>query len=337
MDTIIYHQNCPDGFTAAYIAKQKYPEAQLAPRDHGAPINVEDYRGKDVLVVDCNLRGKNDEVAAVAKSYFVLDHHASETEIMNKDYAVYDVNRSGAGLAWDHLFGKNSSEIHTSWGSNSWGSTPQPRPWWVNYVEDRDLWRFRLPHSREINAFIMSHMYSIENWDQIAKMDIGDAIEAGEIIIRQNQKNAEEVALQAQYGYWNGHRTAVVNAPYLLASDVGEVLYLKPGVDIAAIWFERNDGRIQISLRSKPGTGPDVGAIAAKYPGGGGHKHAAGIPPTLEQGRKLIDTILGRTDEKLCDRITDYLSKGGLFNPELMEHEKVRDLLIDCRKALTEK
>lgn len=33
-------------------------------------------------------------------------------------------------------------------------------------------------------------------------------------------------------------------------------------------------------------------------------------------------------------RITEYLSAGGLFNPELMDHEKVRDLLIDCRDAL---
>jgi hypothetical protein len=33
-------------------------------------------------------------------------------------------------------------------------------------------------------------------------------------------------------------------------------------------------------------------------------------------------------------RITDYLAAGGLFNPEMMEHEKVRDLLMDCRAAL---
>ena len=34
-------------------------------------------------------------------------------------------------------------------------------------------------------------------------------------------------------------------------------------------------------------------------------------------------------------RITNYLSAGGLFNPELMEHTKVRDLLIACRAVLT--
>lgn len=38
--------------------------------------------------------------------------------------------------------------------------------------------------------------------------------------------------------------------------------------------------------------------------------------------------------QELSDRITEYLFAGGLFNPELMEHNKVRDLLIEIRKML---
>lgn len=34
-------------------------------------------------------------------------------------------------------------------------------------------------------------------------------------------------------------------------------------------------------------------------------------------------------------RITDYLFSGGLFNPELANHDAVRDLLIDASDALT--
>jgi hypothetical protein len=37
---------------------------------------------------------------------------------------------------------------------------------------------------------------------------------------------------------------------------------------------------------------------------------------------------------ELTQRITDYLAGGGLFNPELANHDAVRDLLIDCREAL---
>lgn len=42
-----------------------------------------------------------------------------------------------------------------------------------------------------------------------------------------------------------------------------------------------------------------------------------------------------RTRE-LCDRITDYLSMGGLFNPELADHDAVTDLLIECREVLND-
>ena len=41
------------------------------------------------------------------------------------------------------------------------------------------------------------------------------------------------------------------------------------------------------------------------------------------------------TKRDLSQRITDYLSGGGLFNPELANHDAVRDLLIDCRAALS--
>lgn len=41
-----------------------------------------------------------------------------------------------------------------------------------------------------------------------------------------------------------------------------------------------------------------------------------------------------KTAKECIATITEYLSVGGLFNPEIMEHDKVRGLLIDCREAL---
>ena len=38
--------------------------------------------------------------------------------------------------------------------------------------------------------------------------------------------------------------------------------------------------------------------------------------------------------ERLKERIDEYLQSGGLWNPDLMEHDKVRELLIDCRETL---
>lgn len=38
--------------------------------------------------------------------------------------------------------------------------------------------------------------------------------------------------------------------------------------------------------------------------------------------------------EAVVQRITDYLTSGGLFNPEMANHDAVRDLLINARAAL---
>ena len=37
---------------------------------------------------------------------------------------------------------------------------------------------------------------------------------------------------------------------------------------------------------------------------------------------------------EVADTINEYLSNGGFFNPELMDHVKVRDLLMDARDEL---
>lgn len=49
------------------------------------------------------------------------------------------------------------------------------------------------------------------------------------------------------------------------------------------------------------------------------------------------DTQMNEQILELSDRITAYLAMGGLFNPELANHEAVRDLLIDIRELLDNK
>lgn len=38
--------------------------------------------------------------------------------------------------------------------------------------------------------------------------------------------------------------------------------------------------------------------------------------------------------DELINRATEYLANGGLFNPELMDHEKVRDLIYQMRNEI---
>lgn len=42
-----------------------------------------------------------------------------------------------------------------------------------------------------------------------------------------------------------------------------------------------------------------------------------------------------KTTQEILDTIQSYLGNGGLFNPEMMEHEKVRNLIMDCKELLT--
>lgn len=37
---------------------------------------------------------------------------------------------------------------------------------------------------------------------------------------------------------------------------------------------------------------------------------------------------------EILARIQNYLGNGGLFNPEMMEHDKVRALIMDCRACI---
>jgi oligoribonuclease NrnB/cAMP/cGMP phosphodiesterase (DHH superfamily) len=295
MDIIIYHNNCPDGFTAAYIAKKRYPQAQLMPRDHGLAPPYEEVIGKDVLVVDFSWRTKdqNRQMSSSAKSFQILDHHkTAQAELSGEPYAVFDMNRSGAGLAWDYLFGKDSNlpYSHFIHGQSYFG---MERPWWVDYVEDRDLWRFRLPNSKEINAFIMTFPYTIDGWNDMANFSVDQAAEAGKGMLLQINHYVSEAVKQAQYSTWitagKSYTTAVLNVPYLNCSEIGNVL--SESADVSVTWFERGDGMIQFSLRSKGEI--DVSEIAKQY-NGGGHKNAAGFQLTLTEGRAIVDQILNR-------------------------------------------
>lgn len=283
MDIILYHNACPDGWTAAYIAKMRYPEAELMPRDHGLEPPYKEVEGKDVLVVDFSWRTReqNDKMASLAKSFHILDHHRTAQAVLEgAPYVMFDMNRSGAGLTWDCLFRKN-------WFSDI-------RPWYVDYVEDRDLWRHQLPNSKEANAYIGTLPMTMEAWNSLSQTSIEQAVELGRGALAHIEHYVREAVKQAQSGVLNlkskQYSVLLVNIPYLNVSEVGHALAQK--VDVGIGWFERGDGMIQFSLRSIGDI--DVSEIAKAF-GGGGHKNAAGFQFSLIEGRKIIDGILGRS------------------------------------------
>jgi len=317
MDLIITHAKCPDGWCAALITKRRYPEAEIMPLDHGEPVPFDAVRDKNVIVVDFSWPNREDniELHRIAKSFHIFDHHKSAFEkLEGLDFVTFDMKRSGAGLAWDYLFGKDSKGL--IWptfddvldGNNLFHS----RPWYVDYVEDRDLWNWALPDSKAVSSYLMSLPMTVEGWSRLDSpfLSASDAAVLGEGILRHVDRYVQEAAHEAQRGFLQiadgRYLTAeVVNCPYMNCSEVGNVLAKR--ADVGITWFERADGQTQFSLRSEGDI--DVSAIAKTY-GGGGHLHAAGFRMNLQEGRRFLDTVLSREwTQETINQCLDALSK----------------------------
>ena len=54
----------------------------------------------------------------------------------------------------------------------------------------------------------------------------------------------------------------------------------------------------------------------------------------LDLTKPQIKELSDEEIKPLLDRIQNYLKCGGFFNPECMEHDKAKDLIMDCRAIL---
>lgn len=269
----IYHANCADGFGAAWVVRQALgaENVEFHAGHYGTP--APDVEGRDVIIVDFSypyellvLLGHQ------ARSILIIDHHKTAAEALARlqpapanfrEWAistqrvgtVFDMERSGAGLTWDYF------------------NPGQPRPALINHIEDRDLWRFKLEGTREIQANLFSYPYDFEVWDALMRQPISAAIAAGTAIERKHHKDvAELVAGSKRRILIAGHDVPVANLPYIHSSDAGHLM--AQGEPFAACYQDTTEHRY-FSLRSSD-EGLDVGEIAKQY-GGGGHRNAAGF------------------------------------------------------------
>jgi oligoribonuclease NrnB/cAMP/cGMP phosphodiesterase (DHH superfamily) len=262
----IYHGKCADGFTAAWaVWKALGDDIEFSEGVYQNP--PPDCTNRHVIMVDFSY--KLPEMLSILErctSLTVLDHHKTAKEVLDQLAAmqpdnlhvVFDLERSGAGITWDYYHPTSK------------------RPALVNYVEDRDLWRFALPNSREVNAAIFSHDYSCGNWDaldQKLELDLDGIVAEGRSIERKHHKDvAELVGLLKRRMVIGGHEVWAANIPYTLTSDAGNLM--AQGEPFAACYWDTPEGRV-FSLRSTD-AGLDVAEIAKGY-GGGGHRNASGF------------------------------------------------------------
>lgn len=288
-DIVVYHDKCMDGFTAAWAVWKRWGDepAYLA-RNYGMDPDL-NCKGKHVLIVDFSF--KADVLARLvanggAASVVILDHHKTAREDLEpflfeesspgaigpadmfdmlRDLdelrrppivALFDMERSGAGMAWDFCHG------------------PQSRPKLVNLVEDRDLWRFYFgDESKHLHLALSSGPIDFARWDRLASYPY-DEIRTGEAIAGYRDSLIDEIVERAKFLPIDGRMAITVDCPYALVSDVGDrLLYLFPHHFAAMI--VRGEHTITYSLRSRDYRA-DVSEIARKF-GGGGHRNAAGF------------------------------------------------------------
>jgi oligoribonuclease NrnB/cAMP/cGMP phosphodiesterase (DHH superfamily) len=214
----------------------------------------------------------------------VLDHHKTAQEALQgfdvPNVAIhFDMERSGAGLAWDHFYPGDE------------------RPFLVNYVEDRDLWRKKLPDTDVVNAYIGTLPFTFEAYEGALVTSAQDGWEVADPLswakmmgrgaLARVQQYTREVVKNARMVDFEGHRVPLVNAPQVGISELLDAL--AQGHPFAMGWWQRADGVFQYSLRSRGDF--DVSALAKKL-GGGGHKSAAGfqVHHSVHQGMAVEES-----------------------------------------------
>lgn len=273
-DVVAYHDHCADGLAAAatvarYCASQKLTMPKFVPVSYGKGMPPEILAGGErLLFVDfCPEREEIRSICKLWADWFVVDHHKSREWIVQEfpEHCVFDLEKCGAMLAEEWLY------FH-----------PHNAPPILRYVQDRDLWQWRLPSSREVSAALKDWEPDVETWHHnIYKepIPIDDLVSTGRIILRQIERYAKARAQKCYPGAIGGMPVLLCNATQHMSEVAEQILEANP-LGVAAVFWQDGPEDVRFSFRSRPGGKWTALAVASAL-GGGGHEHAAGAKTTL--------------------------------------------------------
>ncbi len=263
---VIYHNDL-DGFGAAWAAWKKFGnKAKYLASDYTMPVH-RGLKNKEIYFLDfCYALSEMKKLKKEAKSITIIDHHISKKSVLKiADNYSYNVNNSGAVLAWKYFY-------------------PQkPIPKLLFYIEDDDLYQFKMPFTKKLIAFLNFCDLKFFLWNKIAD-DFENFkkrkayIKKGEILLKYEEIITRHLISHVIKIKFNGYNALVVNSP-VFHSKIGHILVEK-NPPIGVVWYQHN-GQNVFSLRSNGKV--DVSKIAKKY-GGGGHKAAAGFELDIKKG-----------------------------------------------------
>ena len=288
-DVLIYHDNCDDGFAAAWAIHKKWGDAiQYLPSNYGRPMpTCED--GPEVLVVDFSFPPEQcEDLVNQGCRILMLDHHKTAKEMLSGMHRIhrptfenvgrcfdrmtgswreevlveFDMERSGARMAWDFAFpGKETLEL-------------------ILAVEDRDLWRFNRPDTKLVSMYLRSLDRDFAQWDAAASLYSDNPeqfLAEANAIKRFYDQRVKSICENAGTQSFQGHDGVAVSyaCPYDFVSETCHTLLdMYPDAPFAVAVIQNQEG-ITYSLRSLDER-VDVSEIA-KANGGGGHRNAAGF------------------------------------------------------------
>lgn len=278
---IIYHayENgpCPDGHWAAWVAKKKYPDADLCQAVYDGILTKDVTQYQQLVIVDFSFPASRLQTwVDLGIKVLLIDHHKTAmndlSTFMNSVVPEldvrFDMNESGATLTWKTLF------------------PDKPMPTVLDYVKDRDIWKHTLQHTHEVHAAMSSLLKDFKIYDVLASLnqtELQDCLVVlGDRLLKHRRQLVEEIAnrytLETIAGYDNIPTVFLREDETYLTSDVCQYLYLRlPEALFTCCLNSPGGGVTKYSLRSnKDGNNTDVGAIA-KANGGGGHNSAAGF------------------------------------------------------------
>ena len=259
---------CKDGMGAAYAVWKYDPEYLIFPTNYGEefPWTLID-ENTEVLIGDFSYDRKTiEEANSIVKSLVLLDHHeTSEATLGDLEYCFFDKMKCGAVMMWEFLH--EGKEI----------------PKLLMEIQNNDLGHTEGNKSAEIVSGYNSleQCNHLEVFDTWTNCDLSALETIGDHIAVQQRREVAEIMKSKVYGikHIEGHTVAVINKSGPINHILSALLEAKTGsgrkVDYAMSYFVTPRGAALFQLRSDGRE--HVGKIATKlFPGGGGHRQAAG-------------------------------------------------------------
>lgn len=293
---IIYHANCRDGMCAAMVAHEfltdydrHYPEPELMAAQYGDAVDGLALAHRDVYIVDFSYPPHVlEDICNYANRVIVLDHHQSAIdrisglELDNLEM-VLDITRSGAQITWDYFIEHGFTCVDEM---EEFHKSRNQRPMIVEYVADRDLWKWEYSNSKSINEALAMYYPTVGHWvrgatdlfdDRFTRVTLS---EKGGILLDRMRADVERLANYAQIVTLakTDFEVVLCNSP-LHQSELGNHLAAKYGLP-AVIWYDNGEQHV-FSARSMDSIDQDARAIAEHF-GGGGHRNAAGFALSYE-------------------------------------------------------